>query len=122
MARKETLKVQDILDTLERNQGLVALTAQSLKVSLQTVYNYRDRYPSIAKKIKELRERRTDRVELQLYDKINAGDTTAIIFYLKTQAKERGYVERQELTGAAGSEPITFVIREIKEAGDGKDT
>ncbi len=118
MARKETLKVQDILDTLEKHQGLVALTALSLKVSLQTIYNYRDRYPSIAKKIEELRERRTDRVELQLYDKIEEGDIAAIIFYLKTQGKSRGYVERTELTGAENIAPITFVIKEVK---DGKD-
>lgn len=118
MARKETLKVQDILDTLERNQGLVALTAQSLKVSLQTIYNYRNKYPTIAKKIEELRERRTDRVELQLYDKINEGDIAAIIFYLKTQGKKRGYIERQEYVGAPDAEPITFVIKEAKRGED----
>ena len=96
------MTVEQVIQALEKHQGLAALAAHSLGVTMQTVYNYRDRYPTIAARMKELRERRTDRVELALYDKINAGDTASIIFYLKTQAKDRGYVERQEVTGADG--------------------
>lgn len=99
---KQKLTVEQVIQALEKHQGLAALAAHSLGVTMQTVYNYRDRYPTIAARMKELRERRTDRVELALYDKINAGDTASIIFYLKTQAKDRGYVERQEVTGADG--------------------
>lgn len=102
MARRQELKAEDVIKALENNQGLAALAAHALGVSMQTIYNYRDRYPTIAARMKELRERRTDRVELALYDKINAGDTASIIFYLKTQAKDRGYVERQEVTGKDG--------------------
>jgi len=36
---------------------------------------------------------------MKLIDDLNP---TMIIFYLKTQAKDRGYVERQEVTGADG--------------------
>jgi hypothetical protein len=102
MAGVEKLTAEKVIQALEQHQGLAALAAQSLGVALQTVYNYRDRYPTVAARMKELRERRTDHVELRLYDRINSGDTTAIIFYLKTQAKDRGYVERQEVTGKDG--------------------
>ena len=34
--------------------------------------------------------------EGKLMKKINVEDTTSIIFYLKTQGKERGYIEKSE--------------------------
>ena len=51
-----------------------------------------------------------DVTEGRLYQEINAGNITAIIFFLKTQAKHRGYVERQEFTGKdSGDIPIRIV-------------
>jgi hypothetical protein len=37
-----------------------------------------------------------DYVESFLLDKMAAGDTTAIIFFLKCRAKSRGYVEKSQ--------------------------
>ena len=47
-------------------------------------------------------------------DKLNGqeGNITAIIFTLKTLGKSRGYVERQEVTGAEGK-PVETKITEI---------
>ena len=38
----------------------------------------------------------------QLHKQIKDGSTAATIFLLKTKGKKRGYVERQEITGADG--------------------
>jgi hypothetical protein len=48
-------------------------------------------------------------VESRLLKNIDSGDTTAMIFYLKTKGKHRGYVERQELTGKEGGD-LTFRV------------
>lgn len=52
--------------------------------------------------ITDARESMIDTAESMLYKQIGEGNTTAIIFFLKTQGRQRGYIERQELTGADG--------------------
>ena len=44
-----------------------------------------------------------DFVESKLMKLVEQGDTAATIFSAKTLLKKRGYVERQEITGADGS-------------------
>jgi hypothetical protein len=44
-----------------------------------------------------------DNVESVLYSKALAGEAWAVCFFLKTQAKHRGYVERQELANPPDS-------------------
>jgi hypothetical protein len=43
---------------------------------------------------------------------IKDGNVAATIFFLKTQGKRRGYIERQEVTGAEGA-PIIEIIGNI---------
>ena len=103
MANKPQFTAGEIIGALKKHQGLAALAAESLGVNVQTIYNYRDRHPSVAEAMAHLKEKRIDVVEGKLWQRINSEDTTAIIFFLKTQAKSRGYVERVEQTGADGS-------------------
>ena len=102
MAKKNSYKATQVIAALEEGQGYVSKAASLLGCTPKTVYNYRDRYPTIAEAWLGIRERRTDFVENKLQEQIDKGNVTAIIFYLKTQAKERGYVERQEITGKDG--------------------
>jgi GTP cyclohydrolase II len=47
--------------------------------------------------LEDTREKRHEWVENKLMQQIKNDNLTAIIFYLKTQGKHLGYVERQEL-------------------------
>jgi hypothetical protein len=102
MAKKNGYTAQQVIKAIEDADGYVSKAASILKCSPRTVYNYRDKFPTVAEAWEAIREKRHDYVENALHKLIREGNVTAIIFYLKTQAKDRGYVERQELTGAGG--------------------
>ncbi len=66
----------------------------------------------------EGRETRIDNAESKLDENINAGKEPSIFFFLKCQAKDRGYVERQEITGPDGA-PVRHTV-EIEFVKPGK--
>ena len=49
------------------------------------------------------------------------GDTTMIIFYAKTQMKDRGYTERREITGKDGESLIQKEIDITKLSDDERE-
>ena len=110
---EERLTIAKVVRAIEAENGYITRAAKRLGVDAQTIYNYRDRYPAVALAIEESREQRHDLVENALMNRIGEGDTTAIIFYLKCQAKGRGYVERQEITGRDGGPIETTVRRDL---------
>ena len=96
-ATKGNIKAQII-----KMSGNLAAVARSLGKSRQWLYNYLDKHPDLWETITETRETMLDNVESKLYQKALAGDNTCMLFYLRTQGKKRGYVERSEITGAEG--------------------
>lgn len=89
-------------DALIAARGIVADAARALGVDRSSVHRAINRYQTVADARDDAREAQIDRVESKLLNEIDNGNITAIIFYLKTQAKHRGYSERQEITGANG--------------------
>lgn len=88
---------EQIIKALADTRGLVSLAARHLGCSPTTIRSYAKKYKSVAEALKEEREKMTDIAELSLYNKIQEGEGWAVCFYLKTQGKSRGYVERQEI-------------------------
>ena len=99
MAKLTVDKVNVLIDEM---MGNVSMVARTLNVSRTTLYRFIDSHPTVKQALSEAREKMIDNVESKLYSKALDGDTTAMIFFLKTQGKARGYVERQEVTGADG--------------------
>jgi len=80
------------------------------------LYNYLKKYATAQQALDDTREKRHEWVENKLIQQIDADNLTAIIFYLKTQGKHLGYVERQEVTGADGA-PQQVEIIEVNRSG-----
>ena len=81
--------------------GNLSTAAKSLQVERATLYRWIEQ-EGLEDAVQEGRNRRLDFAESMLDKGMQEGNMTAIIFYLKTQGKSRGYVERQEVTGADG--------------------
>lgn len=74
----------------------VSLSCNKTNVGRTTFYYWMKENPSFKKNVDNIKESQVDFAESKLMQEIRNGNTTAIIFFLKTQGKERGYVERTE--------------------------
>lgn len=81
---------------IKQSQGFVTTAAKKLGISRTQLYNIINKYPTVKEALIDAREEMKDFAEAQLFKNIKDGKETSLIFYLKTQAKERGYVERLE--------------------------
>ncbi|MDD3404961.1 MAG: hypothetical protein PHH23_01665 [Paludibacteraceae bacterium] len=71
-------------------------TCEAAGISRRTFYNWLNRDKKFSQLIEDSQEALLDAAESKLISKINDGDTTSIIFFLKTKGKKRGYVEQIE--------------------------
>lgn len=102
MAGKEQFTAGQMIEALRATKGMKGPAAKKLGCHRDTVDNYAKRYPTVQKVINEEREMMLDIGELSLARAAQNGEAWAVCFLLKTQGKNRGYVERQELTGPGG--------------------
>lgn len=115
MSKPPKFTAKDIEHALRESAGLQYIAASKLKCAPSTVTNYVKRNKHLQRVVEECREGTLDLAEGKILEKIRDGDTTAIIFFLKTKGKNRGYTERQELSGADGK-PLRYVIEAPSEA------
>lgn len=93
---------QQIIDALRATKGMVWVAADRLGCDGHTISKRLAKSPAIQAAVAAERGKMGDTAELKLAQAIQHGEPWAIQFYLKTQHKERGYVERLEQTGANG--------------------
>jgi len=108
---------KEILEELEKHNGIVSSACKSIGLPRSTYYSWLNSDPEFKSQVDDIQEVAIDFVESKLMEKIRGvtvlakegtdGDEdltyslppsdTAIIFYLKTKGKKRGYIERMEV-------------------------
>lgn len=101
---------ESIIKALKETKGLVTLAADKLKCQPQTIYNRAKTVKAVQQTIDDERDKLVDTAELALNKAVLGGEAWAVQLVLKTLGKNRGYVERQEVTGADGTELAIRVI------------
>lgn len=103
------------ITALESTLGIVTQACRISGVSRSQHYLWENEDPEFKQAVKMVEEMAIDFAESKLHKNIEKGKETSIIFYLKTKAKKRGYVERTEVDQPSNNEqfrsemtPITF--------------
>jgi len=107
----------EIAKAIYAADGLLTRAANLLGCDRMTIYR-RANEPEIAEAIKDARAFIVFDAEDALRNRIRDGDTTAIIFTLKTLGKQHGYIERHELTGRDGAPLLSFEDLKRRVVGD----
>ncbi|MCS6867786.1 helix-turn-helix domain-containing protein [Thermus sp.] len=94
------LTKEKVKQALEVSLGVVAIAARRLGVSRQGLHKAIKRF-GLEGYLEELREEATDEVEHRLIQAALEGKPWAVMFFLKTLGRHRGYVERQEVAQAS---------------------
>lgn len=100
--RRKKYTTEEIAEALEKYNGYVYLAADYLGCTPKTIYRRLETVGSLVEKLESIRGKELDVTEMALHRAIMEGESWAVQFKLKTQGKHRGYVERQEITGADG--------------------
>jgi hypothetical protein len=126
--KQQLKKVSDhkarLLDELSKAKGNISIACANTGLNRTTFYGYVNSDKNFAARVEDIKEEAIDHVESKLHELIDGvwcerqmkdgstkiyhsiPDTGAVCFFLKCQAKKRGYIERQEITGAGGKDLI----------------
>ena len=123
---------KNMIEALQKNLGIVSKAVEEVGICRDTHYRWLKEDADYLSAVKDVTERSIDFVETQLYNLIagskrqvvtnqgnivevrDAPNPTAIIFYLKTKGKHRGYIEKQEIELSLGQNisAAGFLIKE----------
>lgn len=94
--------IDQVRDALYKTNGLIRPAAALLGISTQALHERIRRNHELQVVLKKAREQIVDKAEESLWRCLENNEPWAVALVLKTLGKNRGYVERQELTGADG--------------------
>ena len=99
----KTIRQEEFLREFKEHHGNIGEACSIVGIDRRTYYYWLDD-EEIAAKVDAIVEGFLDVAEDALGKKVEAGDITATIFYLKTKGKKRGYVEKQEISATVQEE------------------
>ena len=96
MNKNTQLKKERLLEGLVKSLGVITSACAIANISRTSYYSYYKDDDEFAKEVDEVSNIALDFAESQLFDLIKDKNITAIIFFLKTKGRHRGYSERIE--------------------------
>jgi hypothetical protein len=106
---KRNIKKTAMINSLKSSLGVVSTACEKVGIVRKTFYEWIKNDLEFKEEVDNISEDAIDFVESKLFEEIEKNNITAIIFYLKTKGKKRGFVERTEITNIE-QKPFEFTI------------
>lgn len=107
------IPISDIKKAIAGSGGIISTIAKRLRCDWHTADKY-IKVHELQDEVEAEKESLLDFAESQLLINIKNGDTTSILFYLKTQGKKRGYIEGQKVENS-GRLRVTIIPPNISD-------
>ncbi len=104
-------KEADIVNAIKKAHGMVSGAAKILGCHVTTIWRHKDS-PKVAAAFHEAKEATLDFAELKLIEAMQKGEAWAVCFFLKTQGKSRGYIERSEVDHSLNPQTLKALLLE----------
>ena len=106
--RKPKLDPELVAAALVALQGNLAGVARQFGVHRSSVQELIGKRKGLQQVLRDTREGMLDNAESSLYRAVLDGRAWAVCFFLKTQGRARGYIERHEVDPPAGDERLVI--------------
>jgi hypothetical protein len=93
ITKMQQLSPRKVEEAIVAERGLLSNVAKRLNISYQLLTKFIKENPKVKDALERADDANLDFAESKLRDLIDAKNVTAIIFYLKTKGKKRGYIE-----------------------------
>jgi len=114
-AKKMTAKAKQtaFLTAFVEKRFNISAACRQVGIDRRTFYRWR-KSSSFSQALEDAIQERIDQAESALFRNIQAGDTTSIIFFLKTIGKSRGYIEAEKVkTGEAPAKKAVEIMDKL---------
>lgn len=91
-----TASAQEVIAQLKASHGNIGHAAGKLDTSRETLRKFINEYPTVKAALRDIKESTKDRAETMLEKRMETSDVL-LIFYLKTQAYDRGYGDQTKV-------------------------
>ena len=115
--KRLTKKQKQFIDAYEKHGTNISRTCKAIGIDRQTYYNWCSANSAFKSQCDAIEESMIDFAESMLYRQIKDGNTSAIIFFMKTKARKRGYAERVEVEHSGSIDIESTVLNGLNSNG-----
>lgn len=111
---KGMMEEADLVNAIKEVDGYISLVAEKIGVPASEVKEFVNKSKKLQNLIGEIKEAQIEQVEKTLYDTIiDKKNPLLLMFYLKCQGQQRGWIDRPTKAGGSENKPIYIKIMPV---------